>query len=73
MLAAAGPGAHVVDATGSAVIPGLHDFHIHLVGLARTRSGVLLDDAPDGASVVERLARHAAGLGSGAWVTAPRR
>ena len=69
VLAAAGPGAHVVDATGSAVIPGLHDFHIHLVGLARTRSGVLLDDAPDGASVVERLARHAAGLGSGAWVT----
>jgi predicted amidohydrolase YtcJ len=69
VAAAAAAGARVVDATGSAVIPGLHDFHIHLVGLARTRSGVLLDDAPDGAAVVERLARHAAGLAPGAWVT----
>ena len=69
VLDAARPGARVVDAGGAAVIPGLHDFHIHLVGLARTRSGVLLDDAPDGAAVVDRLARHAAALAPEAWVT----
>jgi predicted amidohydrolase YtcJ len=69
VLDAARPGARVVDAGGAAVIPGLHDFHVHLVGLARTRSGVLLDDAPDGASVVERLAHHTATLAPDAWVT----
>jgi predicted amidohydrolase YtcJ len=66
---AARPGARVIDAAGTAVIPGLHDFHIHLVGLARARSGVRLDDARDGVAVVERLARHAAGMAADAWVT----
>ncbi len=69
VLDAASPGVRIVDAGRAAVIPGLHDFHIHLVGLARTRSGVLLDDAPDGAAVVDRLARHAAALAPDAWVT----
>jgi predicted amidohydrolase YtcJ len=66
--AAATPGAELVDAGGHAVIPGLHDFHIHLVGLARARSGVLLDDAADGADVVARVAAHAVNA-SGAWLS----
>ena len=41
-------GARVVDAGEAAVIPGLHDFHVHLVGLARSRGAVRLDDARDG-------------------------
>lgn len=69
VVAAAAAGARVVDARGAAVIPGLHDFHIHLVGLARTRTGVLLDDAADGAEIAERIARHAAGLAPDAWIT----
>lgn len=69
VLQAARPGARIVDAGPVAVIPGLHDFHLHLVGLARTRSGVLLDGAPDGSAVLERLARHAASVASDAWVT----
>ena len=67
--AAAAPRAEILDAGPAAVIPGLHDFHVHLVGLARTRSGVLLDDASDAHEVVARLRRHAAELPDGAWVT----
>lgn len=66
--AAASPHAELVDAGGHAVIPGLHDFHVHLVGLARARSGVQLDDAVDGADVVERVAAHAART-TGTWIS----
>ncbi len=65
----AAPGARLVDAGDAAVIPGLHDFHIHLVGLARTRGAIALDDAIDGAEVASRLAA-AAGTGvPDAWLT----
>ena len=47
----AGADTREIDVRGSAVVPGLHDFHIHLVGLARTRAGVVLDDAADGSEV----------------------
>ena len=70
VLAAAARGAEVVDpGPGAAVIPGLHDFHIHLVGLARTRSGALVDDASDGHEVARRLREHAGSLPTDAWVT----
>ena len=69
VTAAAAAGARVIDAGGAAVIPGLHDFHIHLVGLARTRAGVLLDDAADAAEVAARIARHAAALPRDTWIT----
>src|SRR5690606_28244499 len=58
-----------IDAGGAAVIPGLHDFHIHLVGLARTRSGVLLDDVADAADLLARLRAAAANRGPGEWIT----
>ena len=66
---AAGPNARVVDAGEAAVIPGLHDSHIHLVGLARARRAVLLDDAEDGADVAHRLASAAAVAAPGGWIS----
>jgi predicted amidohydrolase YtcJ len=66
---AAAPGAHVVDAGDAAVVPGLHDFHIHLVGLARARRAIALDDAPDGAEVVARLAAAPQTGATDAWLT----
>jgi predicted amidohydrolase YtcJ len=66
---AAAPGARVIDAGAAAVIPGIHDFHIHLVGLARTRGAIALDDAADGAELAARVAAAArAGDGDG-WLT----
>lgn len=69
VLAAASAGARTVDAGDAAVIPGLHDFHVHLVGLARSRSGVTLDDAVDAHEVAARLAARLAGLRDDAWLT----
>ena len=69
VLDAAAPGARVIDAGDAAVVPGLHDFHIHLVGLARTRSGVLLDGVDDAAELLARLRAAATEPATGAWVT----
>ena len=69
VLDAAAPRARVVDARESAVIPGIHDFHIHLVGLARLRDWVLLDDATDGAEVLERIRGSASVMAKDAWVS----
>ena len=66
---AAVTGARVVDAGPMAVVPGLHDFHIHLAALARAGGGLTLDDAADGAEVVRRLATAAETLPAGAWLT----
>lgn len=68
VLSGAAPNHRLIEAGASAVIPGLHDFHIHLVGLARTRMGVLLDDARDGSELIHRLRDHASSLPSDAWV-----
>ncbi|HSJ00022.1 MAG TPA: amidohydrolase family protein, partial [Patescibacteria group bacterium] len=67
VMATAAPGARVIDAGDGAVIPGLHDFHIHLVGLARTRTGVLLDDVTDSGELLARL--RTAAEAPGAWIT----
>lgn len=69
VLPMAGPATRVVDARGSAVIPGLHDFHVHLVGLARARAGVSLHDAADGAGVADRVRRVARSTERGQWIT----
>jgi predicted amidohydrolase YtcJ len=61
-------GARVVDAGDAAVVPGIHDFHIHLVGLARMRGAVRLDDARDAAEVADRLASAASAAPAGAWI-----
>jgi hypothetical protein len=66
---AAEPGSRVVDARGHAIIPGLHDFHIHLVGLARTRDAVDLDGIASGEGIVERLTAAVHGTDAEAWIT----
>ena len=65
---AAAPSARVIDAGEAAVIPGLHDFHLHLVGLARSRTAIGLDDAAHGGEVLDRLRAAAVG-GGDAWIT----
>jgi predicted amidohydrolase YtcJ len=65
----AAPGARIVDARGTAVIPGLHDAHIHLVGLARTRRSVVLDGARDAGEIADRLGAASVAAGRDAWVT----
>jgi len=64
----AAPGARVIDAGEAAVIPGLHDFHVHLVTLARGRAAIGLEDAADGVEVLSRL-RAAAARGGDGWIT----
>jgi len=62
VLDAASAGARVLDLRSSAVIPGIHDFHLHLVGMARARRTISLEGAASHAELVERvrLAAHAA-------------
>ena len=67
--AAAVPGARLVDAGDAAIVPGLHDFHVHLVGLARSRAAVSLDGAADGRDVLELLRAAAASGDPGEWIT----
>ncbi len=59
----------VLDAGSAAVVPGLHDFHVHLVGLARARSDVPLDDAASSHEIGQRLQDRAGTLGADAWLT----
>jgi predicted amidohydrolase YtcJ len=69
VLGSAAPAARHVDAGDAAVVPGIHDFHIHLVGLARSRAGVDLDGARDARDVADRISAHAADLPPDAWLT----
>jgi hypothetical protein len=66
--AAAAPGARRIDAGATAVIPGLHDFHLHLVGMARARAEVLLDDAESADEVTRRLTDAAGALPNDSWL-----
>ena len=68
VLAAALSGATLVDHGPRAVVPGLRDFHLHLVGMARARREVALDDAESGAELVDRLRTAAAKLPPDAWL-----
>lgn len=69
VLDAAAPGARIRDVGPAAVVPGLHDFHVHLVGMARTRAGVVLDDAADADEIAMRLRARLAELPRDAWLT----
>lgn len=62
---AAAPGARVINAGGAAIIPGIHDFHLHLVGMARARRDVALDHARSPADVAAQIAA----TGTSDWIT----
>lgn len=65
---AAAAGASIIDAGPAAVVPGLHDFHLHLVGMARARLEVGLDDVASFDELVARVAVAADRLAPDAWL-----
>lgn len=62
-------GAEVIDALGGALLPGLHDHHVHLLGMAARREGVNLDELADELAVNDALRSAAESVGDG-WVRA---
>jgi predicted amidohydrolase YtcJ len=68
------PGAEVVDGGGGALLPGLHDHHVHLHAMAARSAGLDLDPLTDAGAVDDTLrgavAEQVAGSGRGAWVRA---
>jgi predicted amidohydrolase YtcJ len=57
-----------LDGRGGALIPGLHDHHIHLFGLAAEASSVALDGASSPAAIAAALRARATTLPPGAWI-----
>ena len=53
----------VIEAKGAALLPGLHDHHLHLAGLAARRDSVWCGppDVSDGEQLASRLAAPGAG------------
>jgi predicted amidohydrolase YtcJ len=62
-------GETVLDAAGGAVIPGLHDHHVHLRGLLAARLSVDLS-AADPAAFDRMVSAAAAAVGPGGWLRA---
>ena len=60
--------ATVIDAGAAAVVPGLHDFHLHLVGMANARLEVRLDDVVTFPELVDRVRHAATSTPSDAWL-----
>jgi predicted amidohydrolase YtcJ len=59
-----------LDGAGGALIPGLIDHHIHLLGLAAQADSVRLDTAADASDLAARLAAAAGSRPPGAWLRA---
>jgi predicted amidohydrolase YtcJ len=66
--AAAAPGARLVEAGSLAIVPGLHDFHLHLIGMARARRTVDLEGARSIDELVAAIGSAAAVTPSDSWV-----
>jgi len=66
--AAAAPRSRVLDVGSAAVVPGMHDFHLHLVGMARERRNIALEGAADFAELLSRVHLAAARSGEGEWL-----
>jgi len=67
VLRAAGPGTRVERFGKAAIIPGLHDFHLHLVGMARARREVRLEDLV-GDELLHAIGNAAAPLSGRDWL-----
>lgn len=72
VTADAAPGARVVDAGDAAIVPGIHDFHLHLTGMARARRQVDLASVADADALLAAVAAAAELLPPGAWLTGGR-
>lgn len=66
------PGAEVVDGGGGALIPGLHDHHVHLLATAAARASVAVGpvDVVDAAGLAAALRAAGADLPAGRWIRA---
>jgi predicted amidohydrolase YtcJ len=63
-------GETVLDAAGGAVIPGLHDHHVHLRGLVAARLSADLSAAADPAAFDRLLSAAASAVAPGQWLRA---
>jgi predicted amidohydrolase YtcJ len=63
-------GEAVLDAAGGAVIPGLHDHHVHLRGLLAARLSADVSAAAGPAAFDRVVAAAAAAVGRGRWLRA---
>src|SRR5207237_2608274 len=65
-------GVEVIDAGGSAVVPGLHDHHIHLAATAAARQSVLVGPpaVTDAVGLAAALRTADADLPPGTWLRA---
>jgi predicted amidohydrolase YtcJ len=68
VLAAAAPGARHLAFGEAAVVPGVWDFHLHLVGMARARREVQLDDAATADELLGMVRAAADRLPAGEWL-----
>lgn len=68
VLEMAAPGARMVAAGTAAIIPGIHDFHIHLVGMARARRALALDHVAAFDELAAELRRAGSQLVPGLWL-----
>ncbi len=62
------PDERVLDARGGALLPGLHDHHIHLAGLAVRQSSVMC--GPPDVTSADDLARALASVPGDGWIRA---
>ncbi len=65
----AGAETQVIDAGGRLVVPGFNDAHVHLVMGAEELVGVDLRPSRDEGDMAARIARYAATLPAGEWIT----
>jgi predicted amidohydrolase YtcJ len=66
------PGEMVIDGRRGALVPGLHDHHIHLLALAAAQQSVAVGPrvTPDAAALAGALAAADRSLAPGAWLRA---
>jgi len=65
---ATAPGARLIAAGDAAIVPGIHDFHLHLVGMARARRSLRLDEASSFEGLVGAVRVAADALPPDAWL-----
>jgi hypothetical protein len=68
VLEARAPRARLVEAGAAAIVPGMHDFHLHLVGMARDRRALRVESDRGFEALVAELRRAAAAWPAGAWL-----
>jgi predicted amidohydrolase YtcJ len=68
VLDAARPGATVTDVRDGVVVPGLHDFHLHLAAMARARHGLRLDEVESFDALLAAIRAALGDHGTDAWL-----